>query len=371
MKGWLFLWFGRCCPKNELLIVATNCQPRSAIADYASIPDEKHGRLKQLAEATKSVLGDGRKGRSPRGTEVAGKTRSMINPEKRMSQTIGFLGTGLMGLPMAQRAIEQGHRVMAYNRTITKLANLQGGQVATDPAQVIDFATTIFLMLTDVGAIRSLLTPLHPQLTGKTIVQMGTIAPEESRELEQWINAAQGYYLEAPVLGSIPEAKAGTLLVMGGASPEDWQRTLPLLQIFGAAPRLIGPVGSGAALKLALNQMIGALTLGFAQSLSYIQGQGVDRAAFMDILRASALYAPTFDKKLDRLVERNYTNPNFPTKHLAKDLRLFAQSAQPLGLNLTGVDSLQGLVDGAIELGWADGDYAALIEALLPDSKSP
>jgi 3-hydroxyisobutyrate dehydrogenase-like beta-hydroxyacid dehydrogenase len=130
----------------------------------------------------------------------------------------------------------------------------------------------------------------------------------------------------------------------------------------------IGPVGSASALKLALNQMIGALTVGFAQSLSYLEAQQVDREKFMTILRASALYAPTFDKKLARMVDQNYANPNFPTKHLAKDLKLFADSAAPLGLELSAIQGLQAVVVRAIAAGWADGDYSALVEGVRPQA---
>jgi 3-hydroxyisobutyrate dehydrogenase len=158
----------------------------------------------------------------------------------------------------------------------------------------------------------------------------------------------------------------GTLLIMGGASAVNWERALPLLQTLGTAT-YIGTVGSAAALKLALNQMIGALTIGFAQSFSYLEAQQVDRTKFMEILRASALYAPTFDKKLNRMEERNYENPNFPTKHLEKDLRLFANSAQSLGLNLAAVAGLQAIVAQAIASGWADGDYSAVLEGLKLD----
>jgi 3-hydroxyisobutyrate dehydrogenase len=278
---------------------------------------------------------------------------------------IGFLGTGLMGIPIAQRLIN-GNELMAYNRTASKLAALSGAQIAQDPGVAIEHGDFIFLMLSDAAAIHITLAPHLDKLSGKTLIQMGTIAPEESRELEKIVQQSQGEYLEAPVLGSIPEATNGTLLIMGGASTANWERALPLLETLGTAT-YIGTVGSAAALKLALNQMIGALTIGFAQSLSYLEAQEVDRTRFMDILRASALYAPTFDKKLSRMEERNYANPNFPTKHLDKDLRLFANSAQPLGLNLAAVAGLQAVVAQAIAAGWADGDYSAVLEGLKLD----
>jgi 3-hydroxyisobutyrate dehydrogenase len=279
---------------------------------------------------------------------------------------ISFFGTGLMGIPMAQRLIDQGSDLMAYNRTADKLAALQGGQRTGDPLEAIDHGTYLFLMLTDAAAIQATILAQPARLSGKTIIQMGTIAPAESQAIDRQIRAAGGDYLEAPVLGSIPEARSGQLLIMGGARPDTWEKVLPLLQILGTAPTYIGDIGSAAALKLALNQMIGALTVGFAQSLSYLQAQQVDTEKFMAILRASALYAPTFDKKLSRMVERNYTNPNFPTKHLSKDLQLFADSAAPMGLNLAALQGIQAVLAKAIAAGWAAGDYAAILEGIIP-----
>lgn len=268
-------------------------------------------------------------------------------------------------MPMAQRLIDQGYDLMAYNRTTAKLASLQGGQRTVESLEAIDHGTYLFLMLTDAAAIQATMLAQPARLSGKTIVQMGTIAPAESREIDRQVRAAGGDYLEAPVLGSIPEARSGQLLIMGGARPDTWEKALSLLQILGTNPTYIGDIGSAAALKLALNQTIGALTVGFAQSLSYLQGQQVDIEKFMAILRASALYAPTFDKKLSRMIERNYANPNFPTKHLSKDLQLFADSAAPMGLNLAAVQGVQAVLAKAIAAGWAEGDYAAVLEGII------
>lgn len=119
-------------------------------------------------------------------------------------------------------------------------------------------------MLTDAQAIReTLLNEAQDQLGDRTVIQMGTIAPTESQALQAEITAAGGQYLEAPVLGSIPEAEAGKLIVMVGGAPEQFQRWLKLLQCFGPQPRLIGPVGQAASLKLAMNQLIAALTAAF------------------------------------------------------------------------------------------------------------
>ncbi len=285
--------------------------------------------------------------------------------------TVGFIGTGLMGLPMAERLLAANLSVIAYNRTSEKLEPLKnaGVAIAQSPVEVLQEAECVLLMLTDAPAIQAVL--LSPEarsaLAGRTIIQMGTIAPSESRAIASEVEAAGGDYLEAPVLGSIPEAQAGKLIVMVGSSPEQFQRWLSLLQQLGPETRLIGEVGSAAALKLALNQLIGSLTTAFALSLGFVMRQGVDVETFMDILRNSALYAPTFDKKLQRMVERNYANPNFPTKHLLKDMTLFLGEAQSAGLNANSLEGVQAILEMAQKLNLAEADYSALFSAVSPE----
>jgi 3-hydroxyisobutyrate dehydrogenase len=286
---------------------------------------------------------------------------------------VAFLGTGLMGLPMAKRLLEAGISVVAYNRTAEKLAPLQqaGAQITTTPEIALQQSECIILMLTNAKAIQSVLfsESCRQFLTGRTIIQMGTIGPAQSRSIASQVEAAGGQYLEAPVLGSIPEATAGNLIVMVGASLAQFEQWFDLLKNFGPEPKLIGPVGSAAAIKLALNQLIASLTNAFALSLGFVQQQGADVETFMEILRQSALYAPTFDKKLQRMLERNYADPNFPTKHLMKDVNLFLAEAVSIHLNSWNLEGVQKTLEQAIDQGLADQDYSALFEAVHPKSE--
>jgi 3-hydroxyisobutyrate dehydrogenase len=99
-------------------------------------------------------------------------------------------------------------------------------------------------------------------------------------------------------------------------------------------------------------------------SLAFLSQQGVDLEKFMTILRQSALYAPTFDKKLTRMLDKNYANPNFPTKHLLKDVNLFLEESEKLDLTTFPLTGVQHLLEKALEMGFAEDDYSALYEAL-------
>lgn len=279
---------------------------------------------------------------------------------------IAVLGMGLMGKPMTLRLAEANIPVIAYNRTPAKLESLKEANVpiTTKIQEALEFANCLILMLADFRAIQEVIFSSDANLTGKTIIQMATIAPDESQKLLTEVEARGGEYLEAPVLGSIPEAKTGELLVMVGATSSLFAKWEGLLKNYSPNPLLIGEVGKASALKLALNQMIAGLTATFALSLSFLQQQEVNIEIFMDILRSSALYAPTFDKKLSRMLDRNYDNPNFPTKHLEKDINLFLASSQNLDLNTEGLEGISLIVLSAIKKGFAEVDYSALMEGI-------
>lgn len=275
-----------------------------------------------------------------------------------------------MGQAMALRLLSANLPAIAYNRTPSKLAPLQeaGAEIAHSPVEAIQASDCLILMLSNATAIEEVLLSeaARPFLAGRTIIQMGTIAPSESRDIRDAVVASGGEYLEAPVLGSIPEAKKGELLVMVGATKRQFEKWSDLLKNFDPEPLLIGPVGTAAAIKLALNQLIASLTGAFALSLGFIQRQGVDVGQFMQILRQSALYAPTFDKKLQRMRDRYYGNPNFPTKHLLKDIDLFLSQAQDIGLNVSSLEGVRQVVQEAVALGFAEDDYSAMFSAIDP-----
>ena len=281
---------------------------------------------------------------------------------------LGFLGTGLMGQPMVMRLLEENHSVTVYNRTKSKLQPLvKAGAIASDsPAEVIEQADCIILMLSDAPAIEATLLSDNAKdyLANRTVIQMGTIAPTQSQSIRDAVVDAGGEYLEAPVLGSIPQVKTGELLVMVGSTKAQFDRHSELLKCYSPEPMYVGEVGTAAAMKLALNQLIAGLTSTFALSLSLVRQQGVDVEKFMDVVRSSALYAPTFDKKLERMCDRNFENPNFPTKHLLKDTDLFLTQAAELGLNTKSLEGIKEIIETAIAIGLADKDYSAIYSAI-------
>jgi 3-hydroxyisobutyrate dehydrogenase-like beta-hydroxyacid dehydrogenase len=283
---------------------------------------------------------------------------------------LGFIGTGLMGRPMAARLLDAGHELTVWNRSRGKAEPLaeRDAKLAREPAEVFAFGEATVTMLTDAEAVTSVLTGDRGMvdLEGRTLLQMSTIAPSESRRIASRVATAGGDYLEAPVLGSTPQAEAGELIVMAGGPEPLFERWRPVLAIFGANLRRVGEIGQAAALKLALNQLIAAQTAAFSFSLGLVRRSEIPVDTFMEILRASPLYAQQFDKKLPRLLDGDFSEPHFPLVHLRKDVALCAAAGESLGLISEPLEGLLAAVDRGIAMGLGAGDYSALHDAINP-----
>ena len=280
--------------------------------------------------------------------------------------SVALLGTGLLGESIGQRLLQQGVSLYVWNRTQERSGSLvdAGAQVLNNPSEAPRCCDSVITVLRDGPITAAVLRDIGP-LDSSTLITMGTMGVTESQALAKQTTEQGGQYLEAPVLGSKPQALNGSLLVMAGGEEQVFEAQRPLLSHLCQEPQLVGPVGSGAATKLALNQLIASLTHSFSLSLQLIQRAGVPVETFMAILRPSALYAPTFDKKLQRMLDHNYADPNFSTALLRKDLRLFLEEATTAGLQDQGLSGLLSLLEQAKGTELDEQDYCALHELTL------
>lgn len=283
---------------------------------------------------------------------------------------IGLIGTGLMGKPLAERIIKAEHAINIYNRTLSKTIEIEklGAQVFKDPYSLVKESDVILLMLSNYDAIHEVLFESNVgHYEGKTVIQMSTIAPAESKEIKRRMKNLSGDYFEAPVLGSIPQINSGELIVLVGGTNEQYEKWKYLFSMFSQKILHIGNIGDASAMKLALNQLIVSETVAFSMSLGYLRENNLDVNIFMDILKGSALYAPTFDKKLPNMMERNFSNPNFPVKHLLKDLDLILGEFGENGINTNSLKGTRKILIDAIQKGFAEHDYSALYNSVHPE----
>ncbi len=280
---------------------------------------------------------------------------------------VSLIGVGLMGYAMAERLIASGHQLTVFNRSTSKAEPLKelGATIAVSAKDAIQEASVVILMVSDARAIEQLLfTDGQVNLSGQTIIQMGTIAPSESIEIQKKLFKQDCHYFECPVLGSRNEAREGRLILLVGSSKEKFERWLDFLKVFGPSPRWIGDVGKAAALKLALNQLIAAHALSFSLSLGIIEKNEVDVDTFMTILRESALYAPMYDKKLSNWMKQSYENPNFPTKHLLKDVDLILDEVNNKGLSNEILQAMRNVIEQSVNEGLGDKDYSSVFQII-------
>jgi len=292
------------------------------------------------------------------------------NKGKAGRMTFAVLGTGLMGYATAERLLSLGHTVWVYNRTRSRAEPLQenGAHITGTPEEAIREADAVIVLVTDAPAIEAVLfANPSSDFSHKTVLQMATIAPEESKAFRSRVTAAGGEYLEAPVLGNKHHARTGALIVMVGAEPETFHRWEDLFRQLGEHLYHTGPVGTATAMKLALNQLIASLTAGFGLSLQFVRKQGADLDQFMDMVRNSALYAPQYDKKLPGILEGDYSDPNFATRHLLKDINLMIRASQAEDLEVAALDGVRTIVERAIRKGFGESDYSSLVEGIVPE----
>jgi 3-hydroxyisobutyrate dehydrogenase len=203
---------------------------------------------------------------------------------------------------------------------------------------------------------------------GLLVVDSTTIGPEAAREFGRLCEEKGVRYVDAPVAGSIGPATEGTLGVLAGCREQDWADAQQLLHLWGdpAKVRRVGPVGSGSALKLVVNQGIGVLAAGLGETLRLGTELGLDRTTVLDVLGAGA-YGWTLAQKRSMLDAGDYSGTQFSVDLLAKDLDLAVRAARDADLSVT-----RAALDAArqtLAAGHAGEDYAAIIGHLADEGE--
>ena len=285
---------------------------------------------------------------------------------------IAFLGTGLMGAPMAERLAKNGFIVYAFNRTAAKAKHLEnsGVKIFEQADMAMYDCDVIITMVSDYKAVNAILfSDFSFSFKGKTVIQMSTISPEQNLQVKKEIEAGGGSFIEAPVLGGVAQAQSGELIVMVGSSLEQFQNFKKIFSVIGNNVQLIGEVGKASAIKLAYNQLIGTMNAAFCMSLGYIKDKGINQTTFMEILRTSTLYAPAFDKKLDNYSNRDYDKTNFSVKLLLKDMNLAIDEFEKSGIDCLTVKGVKFLLERAIYFELGEKDYSAMYDVIAPSKE--
>jgi 3-hydroxyisobutyrate dehydrogenase-like beta-hydroxyacid dehydrogenase len=284
---------------------------------------------------------------------------------------VAVLGTGRMGSAMARSLARNGMAVTVFNRTpdkATSLATELGCATAGTPAEAVATAPVAISMVADESAVLELYRGPGGVLEGlgaaTTLLEMSTVPPDVVRGLDPDVRARGGAILDAPVSGSVPLAESGTLTIMAGGEAADLERVRPVLEALATTIFHMGPLGSGATIKLAVNAVIFGLNQSLAESLVLAERAGVERARAYEVFAASAIAAPFTKYKQAAFVDPAATPTAFSLGLAAKDLGLILELAQQSGARMAQAEANLASIRAASEVVGSDADLAAIAEAL-------
>ncbi|TXH58782.1 MAG: 2-hydroxy-3-oxopropionate reductase [Burkholderiaceae bacterium] len=281
---------------------------------------------------------------------------------------LGFIGLGIMGAPMAGHLRAAGHDLFVNTRSQVPQALRDAGAVAcASPKEVAQRADVIFTMVPDTPDVEKVLFAENGVAAGlskgKTVVDMSSISPIETKAFAKRINELGCDYLDAPVSGGEVGAKAASLTIMVGGPQAAFDRVLPLLQLMGKNITLVGGNGDGQTTKVA-NQIIVALNIAaVGEALVFASKAGADPAKVRQALMGGFAASRILEVHGERMIKRTF-NPGFRIQLHQKDLNLALQGAKALGVSLPGTANAAQLMQACAAHGLADSDHSALVRAL-------
>src|SRR5450432_2241461 len=257
-----------------------------------------------------------------------------MTPFKKITKNhrLGFIGLGHLGSPMGRRLLSAGFPLAVYNRDGNKTKELAtlGAEVARDPGKLAAEADVVLSCLSDEGAVEAIYLGaggvLRNARPGTQIIEMSTVAPETSRKLYRVAREFRLSVLDVAVSGSSPTAEAGMLTLLGGGDRQDFDAAEA---IFGAIAKqwfYMGPSGSGVAMKLVVNALLGIGMQAVAEAVALGEALGLPRDLLFDTLAKTAVVSPVQAAKLASTKAHEY-GPQFPIRLMHKDFGLALSAA--------------------------------------------
>jgi 3-hydroxyisobutyrate dehydrogenase-like beta-hydroxyacid dehydrogenase len=277
--------------------------------------------------------------------------------------TLAFCGLGMMGGPMAARLVDAGHDVVVWNRTREKVEPLErrGARAADLPAQAADGAEAAITMLTGPAALESVVLGeaglAHGLGPGTTLIDMSTVGPDAVHGVAALL-PDEVSMIDAPSLGTVPQAESGTLQVFAGGREDVVARWRPVLETLGTV-RHIGPQGAGAAMKLVANSTLGALMSALGEALALADALGLEQDTVLDVLADSPI-GVTVNRKRP-LIESGSYPPTFKLSLARKDLDLVHDAAEGAGRDLPVARASRAWLGAAEAAGSGGLDYGAVV----------
>jgi 3-hydroxyisobutyrate dehydrogenase len=255
------------------------------------------------------------------------------------NERIGFVGLGMMGLPMAKNLVEAGYTVTVFDLDAGAIEEAQGfgASPASTGAEVAAQSDIIITMVPDSPHVEAAIAGNGGIIEGirpeSVVIEMSTILPETGKRMAELLAEKGADFVDAPVTGGVAGAEAGSMSILVGGDAEAFERTLPVLSILGGDITHMGPVGAGHTTKIA-NQLIGVATLaGLSEAFVLAKKSGLDMQTFYDAVKNGAGRSWALETLGPKILKGDFS-PGFMVKHMQKDLRLAGQLADDTGTSI-------------------------------------
>src|SRR5258708_10760454 len=255
------------------------------------------------------------------------------------NDTLGFVGIGYMGRPIARRLLESGFKLTAYDRDRSKAEELiqYGGSVAESVAELSSSCNVVLSCLpSDEAVLDTYKGPdgvfAHAH-GGSLVIDMSTVYPTISQEISRLGSQSGIEMLDVTISGSTPTAENGLLTLFGGGNKERFDAAASIFRVISKKQFYLWPSGSGATMKLVVNSLLGIGMQAIAEAVALGEKAGLDRTRLLDVLSQTAVVAPAHMGKLERAMKSDY-RPQFPIRLMNKDFALILCLAATIGARM-------------------------------------
>ena len=280
---------------------------------------------------------------------------------------IGFIGTGLMGSPMAKNILKSGFKLIAFNRSKEKLETLKksGVQIATSVGNLVSNSEVIITMLTDDEAVDEVIGSkefLNNLKSGSIVIDMSSTKPITATKLADNLKLKNTHFLDAPVSGGTIGAEEASLAIMVGGEQNVFNKVKKILKTMGN-PTLVGPCGSGQVSKLA-NQIIVGLTIGaVAEAITLCEKAGADPNKMIEALSGGWADSKVLKTHGKRMIDKDFSPKGKTSVHL-KDMNNIIESANSYNLNLPISKLVKEMYKSLVENGYGEIDHSSLYKEI-------
>jgi 3-hydroxyisobutyrate dehydrogenase-like beta-hydroxyacid dehydrogenase len=297
-----------------------------------------------------------------------------MSPENAMHSAIGFVGLGMMGSAMAERLETSGFRLAVYSRTREHALPFveRGAKLCDTPGATAKAAPLVLSMISTSEVLESIALGTEGILGSLPEdgihIDLSTVSPEITARLEELYAKRGVSFIHCPVLGSVPQAADGTLLLFAGGAEQPFRKAESVLKRLGSRIWRFEGAAQATYLKLLCNSFIAGTMTTLAQALVVARASGVQAETLLEVIGRSAFNSTMVQNKGASVLSRNF-KPRFFAEHMLKDVTLLLDAAHQLGCHLPALEATRHLYEKAVASGLGKEDYSTLIKILENEAK--